>query len=104
MKLQRSLALSMLAAALAVTYGCGKKEEPKKEEPKKAEAPAAAPAAPEAVVKIGHAGPLTEMVLLGCLAVRSGKPFNVDPNSGAISGVDLPTEWVKPVYRKGWSY
>ena len=58
MKLQSTLALSMLAAALAVTYGCGKKEEPKTEAPKKAEAPAA-PATPEATVKIGHAGPLT---------------------------------------------
>jgi branched-chain amino acid transport system substrate-binding protein len=53
MKLQRTLGLSLLAIAMAVSYGCGKKEEPKKEEPKKVEA------APETVVKIGHAGPLT---------------------------------------------
>ena len=58
MNMQRTLGLSLAAFALAATYGCGKKEEPKKEEPKKAEAPAA-PAQPEAVVKIGHAGPLT---------------------------------------------
>jgi branched-chain amino acid transport system substrate-binding protein len=58
MNLQRTLGLSLIAIALAGSYGCGKKEEPKKEEPKKAEAPAA-PAAPEAVVKIGHVGPLT---------------------------------------------
>jgi branched-chain amino acid transport system substrate-binding protein len=56
MNLQRTLGLPLIAIALAATYGCGKKEEPKKEEPKKAEAPAAAP---ETVVKIGHAGPLT---------------------------------------------
>ena len=56
MNLQRTLGLSLVAIALAASYGCGKKEEPKKEEPKKAEAPAA-PA--ETVVKIGHAGPLT---------------------------------------------
>jgi len=56
MNLQRTLGLSLVAIALAATYGCGKKEEPKKEEPKKAEAPAAAP---ETVVKIGHVGPLT---------------------------------------------
>jgi branched-chain amino acid transport system substrate-binding protein len=56
MNLQRTLGLTLIAFALAGTYGCGKKEEPKKEEPKKAEAPAAAP---ETVVKIGHVGPLT---------------------------------------------
>jgi branched-chain amino acid transport system substrate-binding protein len=53
MNLQRTLGLSFVAIALAASYGCGKKEEPKKEEPKKAEA------APETVVKIGHVGPLT---------------------------------------------
>jgi branched-chain amino acid transport system substrate-binding protein len=53
MNLQRTLGLSLVAIALAASYGCGKKEEPKKEEPKKAEA------APETVVKIGHVGPLT---------------------------------------------
>ena len=52
MNLQRTLGLSLIAIALAATYGCGKKEEPKKEEPKAA-------AAPETVVKIGHVGPLT---------------------------------------------
>ena len=55
MNMQRTLGLSLVALALAATYGCGKKEEPKKEEPKKVEAPAQ----PEAVVKIGHVGPLT---------------------------------------------
>jgi branched-chain amino acid transport system substrate-binding protein len=60
-KYGRGVGYALVAAALAVTYGCGKKEEPKKEPEKKAEAPAApAPAAkPEITVKIGHAGPLT---------------------------------------------
>ena len=54
MNMQRTLGLSLVAIALAATFGCGKKEEPKVE-PK-----AAAPAAvPETVVKIGHVGPLT---------------------------------------------
>ena len=53
MNMQRKLGLSLVAIALAATYGCGKKEEPKVE-PKAA---AAAPA--ETVVKIGHVGPLT---------------------------------------------
>jgi branched-chain amino acid transport system substrate-binding protein len=55
MRLNRSLGLTIVAAALVTAYGCGK------EEPKKVEAPAtaAAPAMPEAIVKIGHVGPTT---------------------------------------------
>lgn len=49
----------------------------------------------------GHAGALTEMVLLGCLAVRGGKTLEVN-QSGAITNVKLPEEWVRPAYRKGW--
>ena len=56
MKVNRSLGLTLVAAALVTVYGCGK------EEPKKAEAPApaaAAPAMPEVTVKIGHVAPTT---------------------------------------------
>jgi branched-chain amino acid transport system substrate-binding protein len=55
MKLNRSLGLTLIAAALVTVYGCGK------EEPKTAAAPAApaAPAMPEVTVKIGHAAPTT---------------------------------------------
>ena len=57
MTLNRSLGLTLVAAALLTVYGCGK------EEPKQAATPAsasaAAPAAPEMVVKIGHVGPTT---------------------------------------------
>jgi branched-chain amino acid transport system substrate-binding protein len=56
MTLSKKLGLTLLAAALATAYGCGK------EEPKKADAPKAAAAAPAedvVVVKIGVAGPLT---------------------------------------------
>src|SRR5438552_9973058 len=55
MKFNRSLGLTFVAAALVTAYGCGK-EEPKKVE---ASATTAAPATPEAVVKIGHVGPTT---------------------------------------------
>jgi predicted dehydrogenase len=51
----------------------------------------------------GHAGRLTEMVLLGCLAVRAGQPLVVDPARGEVTNVKLPVEWLRPVYRKGWS-
>ena len=49
----------------------------------------------------GHAGALTEMVLLGCLAVRGGKTLEVS-RTGAIINVKLPEEWMTPAYRKGW--
>ncbi len=49
----------------------------------------------------GHAGPLTEMVLYGCLAVRAGQALDLAPD-GTIR-TKLPTEWVTPEYRSGWS-
>ena len=54
MTLNRSLGLSLVAAALLTVYGCGKEEAPKQ-----AAAPAAPPPAPEVTVKIGHVGPTT---------------------------------------------
>jgi hypothetical protein len=51
----------------------------------------------------GHAGPLTEMVLFGCLAVRAGQPLQIDPDRGVVTNVKLPAEWLRPTYRKGWS-
>jgi predicted dehydrogenase len=51
----------------------------------------------------GHAGPLTEMVLLGCLAVRLGQPLDVDAEKGAVTAGKIPEEWLHPTYRKGWS-
>ena len=51
----------------------------------------------------GHAGPLTEMVLLGCLAVRMAQPLDIDPTSGVVSNAKVPEEWLKPTYRKGWT-
>jgi hypothetical protein len=51
----------------------------------------------------GHAGPLTEMVLLGCLAARMGRPLDIDPASGGVTNAKVPEEWVRPVYRKGWT-
>src|SRR5208283_5195245 len=60
MTLNRSLGLSLVAAALLTVYGCGK-EEPKQQAaaPAAPAAPAAAPAMPEMVVKVGHVGPTT---------------------------------------------
>ncbi len=65
MTVRNALGYTLVVAALAAAYGCGKQEEPKKEAPAKAATAPAAPAAPapaakpEMVVKIGHAAPLT---------------------------------------------
>jgi predicted dehydrogenase len=59
--------------------------------------------APNLSTFAGHAGPLTEMVLLGCLAVRLGQPIDVDPEKGVLTGAQVPDEWIKPAYRKGWT-
>ena len=50
----------------------------------------------------GHAGPLTQMVLLGNLAVRAGRPVDLDPTTGAVKTTGIPAEWITPEYRSGW--
>jgi predicted dehydrogenase len=50
----------------------------------------------------GYAGPLTEMILLGNLALRIGQTVELDPAGGAITNVRVPEEWVMPEYRDGW--
>jgi hypothetical protein len=50
-----------------------------------------------------HSGPLTQMVLLGNLAVRTGRPIEVNPDTGEVMTAGIPTEYITPVYRKGWT-
>ncbi|HMA41140.1 MAG TPA: Gfo/Idh/MocA family oxidoreductase [Gemmatimonadales bacterium] len=50
-----------------------------------------------------YSGPFTEMVLLGCLAVRLGRALDIDPATGAVKNVTVPPEFIQPVYRQGWS-
>ncbi|HEU5259844.1 MAG TPA: Gfo/Idh/MocA family oxidoreductase [Gemmatimonadales bacterium] len=50
-----------------------------------------------------HAGPLTEMVLLGNLAVRAGQVLETDPETGQVRNVKLPDEYMRPTYRSGWT-
>ncbi len=50
---------------------------------------------------VDYSGPLTEMVLYGCLAVRSGRIIEISPE-GVIK-TPLPPEWITPTYRAGWS-
>ena len=51
-----------------------------------------------------HSGPLTEMVLLGNLAVRSGQAIDVNPETGAVLTAGIPEEYIKPKYRQGWGW
>jgi len=51
----------------------------------------------------GHAGPLTEMVLLGNLAVRAGRNIELDTATGGVRDAAIPSEWITPAYREGWT-
>lgn len=48
-----------------------------------------------------HATGLTEMILLGCLAQRSGSSVDLDPATGRLI-TSLPDEWINPPYRAGY--
>jgi predicted dehydrogenase len=50
-----------------------------------------------------YSGPLTEMVLLGNLAVRSRGPVEIDPENGKVITPGIPEEYLQPSYRDGWS-
>ncbi|OGU07472.1 MAG: oxidoreductase [Gemmatimonadetes bacterium RBG_16_66_8] len=52
---------------------------------------------------VDHSGPLTEMVLLGNLAGRAGRTLELNPETGAVTNVQLPDELIRPAYREGWS-
>jgi len=50
-----------------------------------------------------HAGALTEMVLLGNLAVRTGQVLDINGQTGEIANASIPAEYTRPEYRAGWS-
>lgn len=49
-----------------------------------------------------HAGPLTEMVLLGNLAVRLGGTIEWDAAAMRVTNTEVPEEYIRPTYRPGW--
>ena len=51
----------------------------------------------------GHAAPLTEMILLGNLALRTGRTIELDPESGRVTNGAIPEELIAPAYRTGWT-
>jgi predicted dehydrogenase len=52
----------------------------------------------------GSAGPLTEMVLLGNLAVRAQRTIELDPQTGRVLTAGVPDEWIRPPARQGWTF
>ena len=57
---------------------------------------------PDAASAFDHAGPLTEMVLLGNLAVRTGKRIEWDAERMKVKNDREAQQFVKREYRKGW--
>ena len=53
---------------------------------------------------VTHAGPLTQMLLLGNLSVRSGRVLELDPANGEILNANIQDAMINPTYRDGWSY
>ncbi len=49
-----------------------------------------------------HSGPLTEMVLLGNLAVRTGVPLEWDAAAGRVTNYEPANQLLQAEYRKGW--
>ncbi len=55
-----------------------------------------------ALSNFDYAATLTEAMLLGNVAVRSGKAFHYDPDSGQITDSPEAARYLKPSFRKGW--
>ncbi len=51
-----------------------------------------------------YAVPLTEVVLLGALAQRSGKTIEWDPQAMKVTGQPAFDSWIKEPVRTGWEY
>ena len=51
----------------------------------------------------GHAGPLAEMIALGNLAVRMGRTLELNAQTGDVTNVQVPSDYIMPTYRAGWS-
>ncbi len=56
-----------------------------------------------AMANFDYAGPLTEMVLLGNVAVRVGRKIEWDSEKLRVSNVPEATRFIRREYREGWS-
>ena len=50
----------------------------------------------------GYSGPLTEMVLLGCVAMRARKRIEWDGSNMKITNVPQANKFLRREYRLGW--
>jgi hypothetical protein len=50
-----------------------------------------------------HSAPLTETVLLGNVALRSGKPIDWDSRKMQITGATEANRFIRREYREGWT-
>jgi len=58
---------------------------------------------PPALSNFDYAGPLTEMALLGNVAIRAGQRFQWDPENLRTPGCPAAERYVRREYRKGWA-
>lgn len=58
---------------------------------------------PKPPANFDYSGPLTEMVLLGNVAIRTGKKLNWDGPSMKVTNVPEANEYLHRQYRKGWT-
>ena len=57
----------------------------------------------EACSNFDYAGPLTEAVLVGNIAIRSGKKLDWDGENMKVTNVDEANKYINRPYREGWS-
>jgi predicted dehydrogenase len=55
-----------------------------------------------ALSNFDYSATLTESMLLGNVAVRSGEAFDYNPATGEITGSSKASQYLKPYFRKGW--
>jgi len=58
---------------------------------------------PRPLANFDYSGPLTEMVLLGNVAIRTGKKLNWDGPSMKVTNVPEANDYLHRQYRKGWT-
>jgi hypothetical protein len=51
----------------------------------------------------GYSAPLTEMVLLGNVALLSGKPIEWDSRKMEVTNVPEANRYIRREYREGWA-
>ena len=59
---------------------------------------------PKALSNFDYSGPLTEMVLLGNVALRSGKRLEWDAKNMRIPNAPEAEKFLRKDYRDGWTF